>query len=137
VVPAEELLSAFDAAPRCTVLVVEDEALLRLAIAERLRACGYAVIEAASGDQARALILAGAAPDAVFSDISMPGELDGVAFARWLSASGVRASVLLTSGLPSALDRARESCAHVVSFVEKPYDHDQVVARIRAALEAP
>jgi CheY-like chemotaxis protein len=63
---------------RETVLVVEDEVLLRLSIAAYLRDCGYRVIEAADADEA---VLVLKQPDVdidvLFTDIEMPGAMDG------------------------------------------------------------
>jgi DNA-binding NtrC family response regulator len=117
-----------------TVLLVEDEVLLRLAIAEDLRARRFMVIEAANGEEARNLILAGVSVDIVLSDITMPGEVDGAQFAAWLAESGVAAPIILTSGLPAALTSAREKCPHVAAFLPKPYSHQDVIARIEALL---
>jgi CheY-like chemotaxis protein len=58
------------------VLVVDDDALLRELVSARLRAAGYSVIEAASGDEAAAL-MAGANPDVLVTDIAMPGSMSG------------------------------------------------------------
>ncbi|MGE0743041.1 MAG: response regulator transcription factor [Hyphomonadaceae bacterium] len=123
-----------EAGERPVVLVVEDEVLLRLAIADTLRACGFTVVEAASGDEARALVQAGVAFSLVFSDITMPGELDGAGLALWLRDNGVTAPIVLTSGLATSLKAAEAACDHVKLFLPKPYDHDAVVARIRDLL---
>ncbi|HWO73418.1 MAG TPA: response regulator, partial [Dehalococcoidia bacterium] len=57
-----------------TVLVVEDEVLIRWVIAEHLRDCGYRVIEAGSGDEAiDVLRRTGLTIDVVLSDVRMPG----------------------------------------------------------------
>jgi len=134
--PAEDKMLASDEA-RHTVLVVEDEVLLRMALSEELRVRGYVVVEAASGDEARDLVLAGVAFDLVITDITMPGELDGAALAKWLVDNDVEAPVLVTSGQPSALDRARVLCPTAKAFISKPYDHDEVLNRIDALLKSP
>jgi DNA-binding NarL/FixJ family response regulator len=74
--------------------------------------------------------------DIVFSDISMPGPVDGVALAAWIGANDIPTQVILTSGLASALAEARKACAHVKGFVSKPYDYEVVAARIRTMLSA-
>lgn len=119
---------------RPTVLLVEDEVLLRLAVAADLRAGGYNVVEAANGDEGRNLILAGIPVDIVVADISMPGRLDGAELAGWMQESGYPAPIILTSGLPGALERARARVPHVKAFVAKPYAHDRVVAQVKALL---
>jgi CheY-like chemotaxis protein len=67
-----------------TVLVVEDDVLIRMPIAQYLRDCGYKVIEAANGDEAMAVLShKETVVDVVFTDIEMPGALDGFGLAKW------------------------------------------------------
>src|SRR3546814_7896167 len=66
------------------VLVAEDDTLVRIAIAEALRDAGFRVMEAASADEALAYLEAAERVDLVFSDIQMPGSLDGFGMARRL-----------------------------------------------------
>jgi len=69
------------------ILVVEDEFLIRLIVAEELAENGFAVCEAENGDRASALIAA--QPDAftlLVTDVHMPGKLDGIEVARLLRA---------------------------------------------------
>lgn len=132
--PAEDHMLSTER-QRQTVLVVEDEVLLRLTLADELRSRGFNVVEAASGDEARALVLAGVTFDLVMSDITMPGELDGVALAQWLADNNVPGFVMLASGLPSALDHARANLRNVKAFFPKPYDHDEVLVQIEALLK--
>ena len=134
--PAEDLMPASDESQRSTVLLVEDKVLLRLAVAQDLRASGYNVVEAANGDEARNLMLAGIPVDIVVADIAMPGRLDGVEFAAWLKEDPEGTPVIFTSGLPAALERARVRCPHVKVFIAKPYGHDKVVANVQALLGA-
>jgi len=132
--PAEEVKAEISQRP--IVLLVEDEALLRLSIADRLREHGFVVIEAASGDEARDLIMAGVTADLVMSDITMPGALDGAGLAVWLAARGVKAPIILTSGLSQTLAEARTRCPHVAAFLAKPYDPSQLINRIEAVIAA-
>ncbi len=132
--PAEDKMLA-SKEERRTVLVVEDEVLLRLALSEELRARGYAVVEAASGDEAQSIVLAGVTFDLVITDITMPGKLDGAAFAKWLVENNVEAPVMFASGMPSALDQARRLCPTARAFITKPYSHDDVLDQIDAVLK--
>ena len=63
--------------PAC-VLVVEDEVLVRVLIADELRDAGFLVLEAATGDKAWSYVQAGVQVDLVISDIGLPGSLNGV-----------------------------------------------------------
>ncbi len=132
--PAEESMAEPESVQAPSVLVVEDEVLLRLALCEHLRECGFNVIEAMNGEEAQALILAGANVDLVLSDIQMPGVVDGVGLALWLAEQGVTAPVLLTSGVASALEAAEQACSHVKDFVIKPYDYDLLTQQVRKLL---
>lgn len=69
-----------------SVLLVEDEVIIRTSLAEDLEIAGFDVHQARSGDDALELLLSGLAVDAVFTDVQMPGVLDGLDFARWVRA---------------------------------------------------
>jgi CheY-like chemotaxis protein len=66
-----------------SILVVEDEVLIRLYVAEELRDAGYTIIEAASGDEAVTLLSSLDDIGLVLTDIRMPGDVDGMALANW------------------------------------------------------
>lgn len=118
-----------DEAPR-TILVVEDEPLVRLVIAEALRDQSFCVVEAASAEEALMVLAAGLVVDLVFTDVRMPGPLDGLAFARRLKRERPDLPVLITSG---HLDRLEGGDAP--PFIAKPYILSEAVARISAILE--
>ena len=77
--------SAAGGPPIETVLVVENDVLVRLAIASYLRDCGYRVIEASSTEEATAVLTnTDIAVDIVFSAVEIGGALDGFALSRWI-----------------------------------------------------
>jgi CheY-like chemotaxis protein len=119
--------------PRPVVLIVEDEVLVRMVVAEYLRDCGFMVIEAGSAQEALALFKADIDVDAVFSDIQMPGEMDGFGLARWLRQHRPEVKVILTSGAASAAHKAADLC-HDGPLLPKPYDSEEVERRIRQLL---
>jgi CheY-like chemotaxis protein len=119
--------------PSPTILVVEDEVLVRLAIADYLRECGYKVFEASDVVEARAILAAEVAPDVVFSDVQMPGAEDGFALARWIREHHPDVQVILTSGLAGAADKAQDLC-HEGPMVPKPYDREAVLRYIQDLL---
>jgi CheY-like chemotaxis protein len=94
-----------------TVLVVEDEVLLRLIISEYLRDCGYRVVEAANADEA-VLVLGHQhlAVDILFSDIDMPGSMDGFGLAQWTRSNRPGLEVILTGSVPRAVNAAASLC---------------------------
>jgi CheY-like chemotaxis protein len=116
------------------ILVVEDEALIRALIAEEIRLEGFSVIEAGRADDALTYTKAGEQVDLVFSDIRMPGSLDGLQLAEILHDDYPDIPVVLTSGNPPP--------GHVgiaEAFVPKPYDVRQTIALMSAilALKSP
>jgi CheY-like chemotaxis protein len=117
--------------PPTVILVVDDDVLIRLAVAEYLRDCGFHVFEAADGAEAVTVLSAAeVAVDLVFSDVQMP-RMDGFALAQWVQAHRPETRVLLTSGDAGAVaQRANELC-HMGPIVPKPYDHAVLAQRIR------
>ncbi|MGE0221977.1 MAG: response regulator [Acetobacteraceae bacterium] len=116
-----------------TVLVVEDELLVRLPIAEYLRDCGYDVLEATDAGEALSLIEGGHPVDLVFSDVRMPGKMDGFGLASWLNCHRPDVRVLLTSGY----DGRGSAPAKVrgVELIAKPYSQARVANSIHALLQ--
>ncbi len=110
-----------------TVLVVEDEVLIRLMVSDELRDAGFRVVEAANADDAMAYLQAGEPADLVFSDVRMPGSMDGIALAEKLRSDFPRVRIVLTSGhlLPREIRGG-------LPFLTKPYELD----RLRETLEA-
>ncbi len=115
------------------ILIVEDEVLIRFAIADYLRECGFKILEAGSSAEAIQLLESGAAVDLVFSDVQMPGEMDGFGLSKWIRANRPKLQVILTSGDSSKSAKARELCEKE-PFFAKPYDVAKVVAHIRNTL---
>mgnify|MGYP005813987423 CR=1 FL=1 len=116
-----------------TVLVVEDELFVREPIAEYLRDCGYHVLEAEDARQAISLIESVEGVDVVFSDVRMPGDMDGFALAQWLRTNHPEVSILLTSGYYAS--RKAAGPVDDVKLIEKPYSQAQVLRRIRSLLQ--
>lgn len=115
------------------ILVVEDDVLIRLAIADYLRDCGYTVYEAGNVVEAQSVFNAALQVDLVFSDVQMPGDIDGFGLARWLRTHHPDVSVILTSGVARLAADAADLC-NQAPFVEKPYDHGSIEQRIRSLL---
>jgi CheY-like chemotaxis protein len=117
-----------------TVLVVDDDQLVREPIADYLREVGYDVLEA--GDAHEAIDLVGHADhvDLVFTDVRMPGELDGVGLARWVKAHRPDLPVLMTSGYYGT-GWLGERLEREVRLIQKPYTQDEVLRHIRRLLQ--
>jgi CheY-like chemotaxis protein len=121
-----------------TILVVEDEVFIRMSIAEYLRGCGYRVIETVSADEAMTVLQALDVPvDVVFSDIEMPGTMDGFGLSTWIRENRPGVDVILTGSLPRAVNAAANLCEN--GPLPKPYEHHAVhdqIRRLRAARAA-
>jgi DNA-binding NtrC family response regulator len=104
-----------------------------MAIAQYLRDCGYKVIEAASADEAMAVLQdAEIAVDIVFSDIEMPGSVDGFGLSKWIRAHRPGLDVILAGTVPRAVNAASELCEQ--GPVPKPYEAQAVHDHIRRLL---
>src|SRR3954463_9848175 len=114
---------------RHVVLLVEDEVLIRSMAAEVLRDAGFEVIEAGDADEAWAYLVTGAPVDLVFTDIRMPGSMDGVELANQIKEEFDKIHVIVTSSDsidPSELPHP---------FVRKPYILSYILRMISEALK--
>lgn len=110
------------------VLLVEDEPLLREMMAEVLSEAGFEVTATCTGDEAAILIADGQKVDVLLTDVSMPGQIDGLGLAALAREVHPRLPVVFVSGrLENAVDAHRLSGPTV--FIAKPY-------RITALLDA-
>lgn len=113
-----------------SVLVVEGEVLARMIIADYLRKCGYKVLEAASGEQAIAILSDTQIKiDVVLSDLQMTGAIDGFALSQWIKANRPEIEVVLTGSVQQSADAAGKLCDD--GPLPKPYHPQTVVNRIR------
>jgi DNA-binding NtrC family response regulator len=118
-----------------TILLVEDEVLVRMPIAQYLRECGYRVIEASNADEAMTVLLhKETVVDIVFSDIEMSGAVDGFGLAKWIRKHRAGLDVLLAGTVPRAVEKAKQLCEQ--SSVPKPYDAQIVHDHIKRLLAA-
>jgi PAS domain S-box-containing protein len=104
-----------------TVLVVEDEPRVRTFADRSLSALGYRVLSAGSADEARRILRTGPAVDILFSDIVMPGDMNGRALARWAKRQRPGIRVLLTTGFSDELRDAGDDAGDSIPVLPKPY----------------
>ena len=121
--------------PPPTVLVVADEVLVRMAVSNYLRECGYTVVQAGDAQEAIEVMTSGVAVDIAFSDIAMPGSLDGFGLAQWIRRERPDIKVVLTSGVARSAKAAGELCKEG-PMLAKPYEHADLERRIRALLSS-
>ena len=111
------------------VLVVEDEALLRLHAIDMIEAAGYITIEARNADEAVAILKERTDIRVVFTDIDMPGSMDGMKLAAMVRDRWPPIEIIMTSGFtrPQPSDMPLRSL-----FFAKPYDDGKVIGAIQA-----
>ena len=117
-------------APAETILFVEDEALIRMDMAEFLRECGYRVHEAANANEAIEALQSKFAVDLVFTDINLGEGMNGVELAAWTVSNRPGVKVLVTTGA-SRVDLPPEI---VESLLAKPYTGRDLLDRVKQAL---
>ncbi len=118
-----------------TILVVEDEHRVRRVTSTDLRNIGYSVVEAEDAAMAKSILESEEhAIDLVFSDVIMPGELDGHMLVKWVRKTYPDIKVILTSGysIGKAVDN---SIVLECPLITKPYTIDNLSEELRTALE--
>jgi DNA-binding response OmpR family regulator len=120
-----------DATASATVLVVDDEPIVREVVATYLRREGYRTLEAADGRAAQAL-LARQAPALVVLDLMLPG-IGGLELCRWIRARSEVPVIMLTARGDEA-DRIVGLDLGADDYVTKPFSPRELVARVRSVL---
>ncbi|HEV7437859.1 MAG TPA: response regulator [Pseudorhizobium sp.] len=118
---------------RVAVLVVEDEALILLDIADQLEADGFKVYQAMNADAAIELLATQLDIRIVFTDIDMPGTMDGLKLAAAVRDRWPPVRIIVTSGA-RMIDADEMPDGSV--FFGKPYNHLAVVRSMREMLAA-
>ncbi len=116
---------------RAVVLIVEDEPLVRMMVIELFEDEGFEVLEAANADQALGIFGERKDVALLFTDVEMPGSIDGYALARWVHDNRPTVKTMIVSG--RALPRAGD-VPDGAAFVGKPYDHDDVMRRVQTMM---
>lgn len=111
------------------ILIVEDEVLIRMHLAEELRGAGFQVVEACNAAEARRVLQSIADIKLMITDVRMPGEMDGVALAGWARrfAPAIRVIIVsanVTAVLPPEADAA----------FGKPLVIDEIISAVRHLL---
>ncbi len=120
-------------APHETVLIVEDDDGVRALAVEMLAELGYRVRTASRADEALAVLARETDIDLVFSDVVMPGSMNGVDLAKKVRQSNPRCGVLLTSGYTAGAG-VKPGDAADFHFLPKPYQIDALNDAIAGAL---
>jgi DNA-binding response OmpR family regulator len=120
-----------DAKP--VVMVIEPEVLVRMSVADYLRECGYKVIEGVTAEDVETVLHSAVPLNVVFTEVKLPGKIDGFALARTLRQTHPHIDVILSSGVAGAAEKSRDLCED--GPMKKPYRAEDVLARIRSLLE--
>lgn len=118
--------------PAPTILIVEDEAFLLFAIADELREAGYDVLEASNADQAISLLEVRQDIGILFTDIDMPGSMDGLRLSAAVRDRWPPVKIIITSGKRQPAADAMPSGG---VFLPKPYAPAAVAATIQGLLD--
>jgi len=118
-----------------TILLVEDDDMVRAHAMNVLKGLGYQVIAARNGKEALALLREGTECDLLFTDVVMPGGVNGVQLAH--DARRLRAGlpVVFTSGHTAEINMNLDNTEPGFFLLHKPYRRDVLASKIRAALD--
>lgn len=118
-----------------TILIVDGDVLVRLALAEYLRGCGYRTLEASTAEEAMTVLQSPdfAEIDIAFVDAQAPGNGGGFAVAAWIRQNRREIDVLLVGNPAAAVETAAELCEDKPAFA-KPFDRQLVTEKIRRML---
>jgi two-component system, response regulator PdtaR len=115
------------------VLVVEDEALVRFSMCEEIARAGFKVYEADNADEAIRLLEANPDIQLIFTDVDMPGSMDGVKLAHYVRKRWPPVKIIVTSGHPHV---TAEQLPNGSLFLSKPYHPEQVRHQIELLLNS-
>jgi CheY-like chemotaxis protein len=120
-----------------TILVVEDDPLVRNFVVFQLRDLGYRVVEAADGPAAEKLLEDGASVDLLLTDVVMPGGMTGRELADRTTRRRPGLKTLYTSGYTEDSIVHHGKLDPGVHFLSKPFRRQDLAVKVRAALDGP
>jgi CheY-like chemotaxis protein len=119
---------------RETILVVLDDVLVRMVIADYLRQCGYRIVEAASADEALIVLQhEEGAVDVVFTAVEMPGARDGFELSRWVRENRPGVEMILAGSLARAATSAGDLCDRG-PHKKRPYETASIITQVNQLL---
>lgn len=118
------------------VLVAEDDDALRSVLIKQLHALGYSTIETASGDEALQVIKSDRQVDILFTDVVMPGEIDGIELVRSAKRIQSDLKIIVSSGFRGSHDLGVYSEAGVITL-NKPYKKTALANALSRLCESP
>jgi len=116
------------AVKRPVVLVVEDDPLIRIGAVEMIETAGFDVVEAANADEAMEILEAQLDITVVFTDIQMPGSMDGLKLAAAVRGCWPPIKIVATSGI---VDVRKVDLPEGGRFLPKPYSSAEIIGTLR------
>jgi CheY-like chemotaxis protein len=113
---------------RIVVLIVEDDVLIRMAMASQLHDAGFDVVEAMSAADAIRILEKDTSIDALVSDISMPGAMDGISLVHSVHDRWPAIKLIVASGSSNATSSDLPTGCR---YLAKPYEVRQLIATLR------
>ena len=121
--------------PNARVLLVEDEFLIRIMLAEALTEVGLEVVDAAGGEEGIRCLDQSPQFDLIITDVQMPGLTDGIEVARHARKRFPEMPIIFATARPDSV-RAFKERREFDTVIQKPYGPDQVIALVRGILES-
>jgi two-component system, response regulator PdtaR len=118
--------------PIITVLVVEDEPLIRMDISDQLQDLGFKVLEAGNASEAIAILAENQSIQVVFTDVDMPGDMDGLRLAAAVRDRWPPIHIIVTSGHRRV---SAGDMPHGSRFFGKPYQADRIATAMLEMLQ--
>jgi CheY-like chemotaxis protein len=116
------------------VLVVEDEPIIRMGALDFVSAAGFEALEASSADEAIRILEARSDIRLVFTDVGMPGTMDGVKLAHYIAGRWPPVKLVIVSGNVVVEQSQLPAGA---KFFRKPYRHSVIVEALMEMLSTP
>ena len=113
-----------------TILLVEDEIIIRMSSAAILEDAGFGVLEASDADTALATLAAHPEIDVVVTDVQMPGSMDGLQLVEMIAQNYPHVHTLVTSG---RTNRDQASHSGATKYLSKPYSAAAIQSAIASA----
>ena len=120
--------------PLTHILLVEDESLTRELMAESLNDAGYDVTATCTGDEAAILLADRDRFDALLTDVTLPGSIDGIGLAEHARELHPRLPVLIVSGMAASQQRAA-ALDPPTAYMHKPFEMNTLLAAVSRLIE--
>jgi DNA-binding NtrC family response regulator len=119
------------------ILYVEDDETIRMVGSEALRDAGFDVLEAKSADEAILLLSDPDEVGALFTDIRLPGTMDGIELAYETRKAHPDMPVLVASGYAARINERLRALQPPISFMKKPFSLESMVSKLQGMTSAP